>query len=73
MPAEFKVVPMSSLFQWPSAFAKQYEVKFAEAFAEGLNRMAGEGWEFVGTYAYHQYQSPGCAVFRRAPTPERAP
>jgi hypothetical protein len=62
---EYRVIPMGILVEWPSSFAKNYDERLAEKMAVAFERMAGEGWELVCTYAHPQFSGPGFAVFRR--------
>jgi hypothetical protein len=64
---EYQVVPMSRLMEWPSQLTPypQYDDEFVANLTTALKQMAGEGWELVSTYEYHNNSGPGYAVFKR--------
>lgn len=65
---------MADVLKWPRDWpsSASYEQEFATALTEALNRMSAEGWEYVGSYVFHQHPGPGYAVFRRDVPPEPA-
>jgi hypothetical protein len=58
---------MIRLMEWPSQLTRypQYDDEFAASLTAALKQMAGEGWELVTTYGYHQHTGPGYAIFQR--------